>query len=207
MTMVHTPLRVESLETSSDGRTNTFIIHKERGQEMDVNGIAQGYAVDVIADYLKQKGVQDFMVEIGGEVLAHGVNDKGELWRIGIDKPVDIEEERQLQAIAKVENRAIATSGSYRKYYMSNGKRYSHTINPKTGKPVEHQLLSATVLAPNATDADGYATAFMVMGVEESIEFVEENADLELDIYLIFSRGDSLNTYMSKGLRQIIEEI
>lgn len=147
------------------------------------------------------------MVEIGGEVLAHGVNDKGELWRIGIDKPVDIEEERQLQAIAKVENRAIATSGSYRKYYMSNGKRYSHTINPKTGKPVEHQLLSATVLAPNATDADGYATAFMVMGVEESIEFVEENADLELDIYLIFSRGDSLNTYMSKGLRQIIEEI
>ncbi len=207
MAMVHTPLRVLPADTSAERQKNAFIIQKKPGQQIDVNGIAQGFSVDVIADFLRDRGVRDFMIEIGGEVLANGLNDKGELWRIGIDKPVDLDEERELQAIAKVDNRAIATSGSYRKYYMNNGKRYSHTIDPETGKPVDHQLLSTTVLAPNATNADGFATAFMVMGVEKSKEFVEDNPDLMLDIYLIYGEGDSLNTYMSKGLKEILEEI
>lgn len=207
MAMVHTPLTIVPADTSAERQTNAFIIKKAPGQELDVNGIAQGYSVDVLADFLRSKGIHDFMIEVGGEVIANGLNDTGEFWRIGIDKPVDLDEERSLQAIAKIDNRAIATSGSYRKYYMNNGKRYSHTIDPNTGKPVDHELLSTTVLAPNATDADGFATAFMVMGVEESIKFVENNPDLKLDIYLIYGHGDSLKTYMSQGLKEILEEI
>ena len=207
MALVHTPLIVLPADTSAERQNEARIFKKEPGQQIDVNGIAQGYSVDVLADFLRSRGIRDFMIEVGGEVLANGVNDKGELWRIGIDKPIDLDQERALQAIAKIDNRAIATSGSYRKYYMNNGKRYSHTIDPNTGKPVDHELLSTTVLAPNATDADGFATAFMVMGVEKSIEFVEENPNLKLDIYLIYGQGDSLNTYMSKGLKDILEEI
>lgn len=207
MAMVHTPLKVIPADTSAESHNTAFIIQKEPGQQIDVNGIAQGFSVDVIADFLRDRGIRDFMIEIGGEVLANGLNDKGELWKIGIDKPVDLDQERALQAIAKVENRAIATSGSYRKYYINNGKRYSHTIDPESGKPVDHQLLSTTVLAPNATNADGFATAFMVMGVEKSKQYVVDNPDLKLDIYLIYGEGDSLNTYMSKGLKEILEEI
>src|SRR5690606_4924834 len=133
MALVHTPLIVLPADTSAERQNEARIFKKEPGQQIDVNGIAQGYSVDVLADFLRSRGIRDFMIEVGGEVLANGVNDKGELWRIGIDKPIDLDQERALQAIAKIDNRAIATSGSYRKYYMNNGKRYSHTIDPNTG--------------------------------------------------------------------------
>lgn len=208
MVLVNTDLLIEQVDTTGGNGLAKFIIQKMPGQEIDVNGIAQGYSVDVVADFLKSRGVENFMIEIGGEVIAHGVNKAGEPWRIGIDKPVGLEEERELQAIAKVDNRAIATSGSYRKFYEVDGKRYSHTIDPSTGKPVDHQLLSATVVAPNCTNADAFATAFMVMGVEGAKKFVKNHPELKLDIYLIYSKeGEGFKTYMSPGLQEKIEEL
>jgi len=208
MVLVNTELKITPADSSSDGNSASFFIQKMAGQQIDVNGIAQGYSVDVIADFLKARGVENFMVEIGGEVFAYGVNNANEPWRIGIDKPVQLVQQRELQAIAKVDNRAIATSGSYRKFYEVDGKRYSHTIDPATGKPVDHQLLSATVMAPNCTNADAFATAFMVKGVEASKQYVQDHPELKLDIYLIFNdESEGFKTYLSPGMKEKIEEL
>ncbi len=208
MVLVNTELEITPVDTSSEGNLPAFLIQKMLGQEIDVNGIAQGYSVDVIADFLKSKGVENFMVEIGGEVFAYGVNNADEPWRIGIDKPVPLDQQRELQAIAKLTNRAIATSGSYRKFYEVDGKRYSHTIDPATGKPVDHQLLSATVMAPNCTNADAFATAFMVKGFEASKKYVEDHPELNLEIYLIYNdESEGFKSYMSPGMKEKIEEI
>ena len=122
----------------------------------DFNAIAQGYSVDVLAEFIASKGIENYMVEIGGEVRAKGLNAKGELWKIGIDKPISIEEGRELQAVIALQDKSIATSGNYRKFYEKDGIKYSHTINPKTGYPVNHSLLSATVLANDCATADAY---------------------------------------------------
>jgi len=193
--IVHTDIitRVDSTE-------DAIIFTKLPGQSLDVNGIAQGYTVDVLADYLEKKEVQNYMIEVGGEVIASGLNDKGESWKIGIDKPLEDLSKRELEAVAEVSERALATSGSYRKFYEMNGKKYSHTINPKTGKPVEHTLLSVSVLASNCTNADAFATAFMVMGKDKTLEFIESHPQLKLDAFLIFSEEDgSVNTFHTKG--------
>ncbi len=180
---------------------------KKPGMQIDVNSYAQGYAVDVVADYLQSKGISNMMVEIGGEVVARGVNEKGQSWRIGIDKPLDAMAPRELQAAVALPDAAMATSGTYRKFYEKDGKKYSHTIDPKTGYPVDHNLLSVTVMAPNCTNADAMATAFLVMGVEETKLFLEEHPELQLEVYLIFDAGDeSLSTYASSGWKVKIEE-
>ncbi|MDA3928738.1 MAG: FAD:protein FMN transferase [Prolixibacteraceae bacterium] len=130
---------------------NGKIIKKDPRVMLDFSAIAKGYAVDVIGNLLVQNGCSNYMVEIGGEVVAHGVNKEGRTWRIGINEPNDNEPmvPSQLQAIVSLENKALATSGNYRNFYIENGKKFAHTINPKTGYPVEHSLLSATVLADN----------------------------------------------------------
>lgn len=207
MVLVNTPLKIAAADTLAESESLTYFISKLKGQELDVNGIAKGYTVDMLGAFLKTKGVDNFMIEVGGEILVSGVNNKDEIWHIGIDKPVNPEESRELLAVAEINNRAVATSGSYRKFYESNGKRYSHTIDPGTGKPVDHNLLSTTVLAPNCTNADAFATAFMVMGVEKSKQFIADHPDLQLDVYLIYADGDSLKTYMSSGLKEILKEI
>ena len=207
MVLVNTPLKISAADTLAESEYPTYFISKLKGQELDVNGIAKGYTVDMLGAFLKERGVADFMIEVGGEILVNGVNNKGEIWHIGIDKPVDPEENRELLAVAEINNRAVATSGSYRKFYENNGKRYSHTIDPSTGKPVDHNLLSTTVLAPNCANADAFATAFMVMGVEKSKQFLADHPNLKLDVYLIYSEGDSLKTYMSPGLKEILKEI
>ncbi len=155
--------------------------------QLDANAIAQGYAVDVVVEFLESKRIKNYLVEIGGELRAKGKNDKGKFWHIGIDKPIDNSNmyNRELQVVIKLKNRALATSGSYRRFYVKNGVKYSHTINPKTGYPVKHNLLSATVLAGKCIEADAYATAFMVMGLEKSYQFVKNNP--ELDAYFIYS--------------------
>lgn len=207
MTLVHTDIEITPLDSSAgDFNSAHFIFKKMKGQKLDVNGIAQGYSVDVIGDYLESKDIHNFMIEVGGEVLAHGQNAHGEPWKIGIDKPVDPDQDRQLQAIAHVKDMAICTSGSYRKFYEMNGKRFSHTINPQTGKPVEHNLISTTVLAPNCTNGDTFATAFMVMGVEKTKEFVKDHPELHLDVYLIYDGADGgWESYMSPGMEKITE--
>lgn len=207
MTLVHTDIEITPLDSSAgDFNSAHFIFKKMKGQKLDVNGIAQGYSVDVIGDYLEWLGIHNFMIEVGGEVLAHGQNAHGEPWKIGIDKPVDPDQDRQLQAIARVKNMAICTSGSYRKFYEKDGKRYSHTIDPHSGKPVAHSLISTTVLAPNCTNGDTFATAFMVMGVEKTKEFVKAHPELHLDVYLIYDGANGeWESYMSPGMEKITE--
>jgi len=188
------------------GKTIVQII-KNSPVQFDFNAIAQGYSVDVVFDFLKSRGVKDMMVEIGGEVRATGVNDKGEKWRIGIDKPVE-EGDRVLQAVAEIDNKAIATSGNYRKFYEKDGQRYAHTINPKTGYPVQHNLLSATVLAETCATADAYATVFMVLGLEESLTFLQNHPELNLEAYFIHSDADgTLQSHFTEGMKGIVKEL
>ena len=204
MELVHTPFQVTAMDTTAGRRKYLFV--KNPGQELDVNGIAQGYSVDVVGDYLRHLGIRNFMVEIGGEVLAYGKNARGESWKIGVDKPVDPDQPRELMAIVRIDDRAICTSGSYRKFYVKDGKKYSHTIDPTTGKPVDHSLISTTVLAPTCMDGDTFATAFMVMGVEGTKTFLKEHPELGLDVYLIFAdKNGAWESYMSPGMKEVTE--
>jgi thiamine biosynthesis lipoprotein len=171
----------------------------------DASAIAKGYGVDVVADFLEQQGVTNYMVEIGGEIRAKGKNDKGRIWRVGIDKPIDDPStmSREIQDVIQMKNGALATSGNYRQFYIKDGKKYAHTIDPRIGYPVQHSLLSASVFAPDCMSADAYATSFMVLGLEESIVIVEKDSLLEA--YFIYS--DSLGNYQSyftEGLKNLI---
>lgn len=173
---------------------------------LDFNAIAQGYSVDVVYDYFKGKGIPEFLIEIGGEVRVKG--DKGgKMWKIGIDKPVDnnMSPGSDLEAIISLKDKALATSGNYRKFYIENGIKYSHTIDPKTGYPAMSQLLSATILADECAVADAIATACMVMGKEKSIDFISSHPDYEG--YLIFSDDKgNFQTWTSDEIRKLIEE-
>lgn len=176
------------------------------GIRLDYDAIAQGYSVDLIGCFLELKGIENYLVDVGGEVLAKGMKADGTEWSVGIEKPAaNAEDGRSLKAIVKLRNKALSTSGNYRKYWEENGVRYAHTIDPKTGYPVTHSLLSASVLAPDCMTADGYATAFMVMGLERSKVFLSEHPGLQ--VYLIFSgpKGEMLS-YISPGFKQIIVE-
>ena len=177
------------------------------GMKLDFNGIAQGYTVDLFCEMLEKKNIHNYMVEIGGEVRAKGKNKQGKTWSIGIDKPIDHNEEHKLQAIIPLENRALATSGNYRRFYVKDGVKYSHTINPHSGFPVQHNLLSASVFADDCATADGYATVFMVYGVEKTKAFLAENPDLKLDVYLIYSdEKGNFKTWASEGIRKLVDE-
>ena len=187
---------------------DSLIIKQDPRVMLDMNAIAQGYSVDVVADFLEKKGIINYLVEIGGEVKTKGVNKKGKAWKIGIDKPFDnnFVPGENLQAIIKLTNKSLATSGNYRKFYELDGVKYSHTIDPKSGYSVNHSLLSATVIANDCITADAYATAFMVMGLEKSYELVMKLPDLEA--YFIFS--DENGDYQVKAtpaLQELIEEV
>lgn len=160
---------------------------------LDFNAIAQGQSVDELAKILENRNQQNYFIEVGGEIRAKGKNNRGTNWVIGIDEPTDsnngVSSQRKLENYLKIDDKAIATSGNYRKFYIKDGQKYSHTIDPETGKPVQHNLLSATVVADNAAVADAYATAFMTMGVSKSLKFVEEHPDLNLEVYLLFENN------------------
>jgi thiamine biosynthesis lipoprotein len=166
---------------------NKKLIKTNNNIMIDMNAIAQGYSVDVVADFLDKKNIDNYIVEIGGELKTKGVNYKKESWKVGLDKPLDNNNipGENLQVIIKLNNKALATSGNYRKFYKKNGVKYSHTINPKTGYPVNHSLLSATVITKKCIDADGYATSFMVIGLEKSLDFLKKHP--ELDAYFVYS--------------------
>jgi len=180
-----------------------YVVKEQPHIALDFSAIAKGYGIDVVADFLRQKGIQNMMVEIGGEVRCLGVNQYGKPWRIGIDNPVD---EGEMTATVAVKDRALATSGNYRNYYVKNGKKYAHTINPKTGYPVEHTLLSATVFANDCMTADAFATAFMVLGLAESKKILKQEENL--DAYLIFDDGNGgLSTFRTRGIADAITEL
>lgn len=157
---------------------------------LDCSAIAKGYGCDVVARLLRKNGINDYMIEIGGEIVTRGFNQKQEPWRIGVNKPTDdsLNTSQELQTVLNVTDIAMATSGNYRNFYYKNGKKYAHTIDPKTGYPVQHTLLSATVLAKDCATADAYATSFMVMGLEKAKEILNRHS--ELMAYLIYTNDD-----------------
>ncbi len=164
-----------------------YVIKKNPKTMLDCSAIAKGYGTDVVARFLKKKGVQNFMVEIGGEIVVNGNNEKLQPWRIGINKPTDdsLNTSQAIQDVVSVSNIAMATSGNYRNFYYKNGKKYAHTIDPKTGYPVQHNILSATVFADDCATADAYATSFMVLGLDGAKKILERHP--ELCAYLIYS--------------------
>jgi len=168
-------------------RLENGVLHKaDPRMEVDMNAIAQGYTVDLLAGFLEKHGVRHYMVEIGGEVRTAGLNERGEIWRIGIDKPVGEAEAqgRPLQTVVSVDGKSLATSGSYRKFVERGGKKYSHAIDPHTGYPIAHNLLSVSVLADDCATADAFATAFLVLGLEKSMEIAQREG---LKIYGIYA--------------------
>ena len=184
------------------------LIKKKPQIMLDFNAIAPGYTVDVLTSYLESKGIINYIVELGGEVKAKGKKNNNENWTVGIDQPNEIPTEgRPLQAIIKLKDRALATSGNYRKFYIENGKKYAHIIDPYTGYPAKHNLLSATVLAGDCMTADAYATAFMVMGLEKSKQFLSENRELQLEVFFIYDENGVWKTYTSETLKEWIEVI
>jgi thiamine biosynthesis lipoprotein len=153
---------------------------------IDANGIAQGYSSDIIAELLKDNGCKNYMIEIGGEIVCKGLNPKGQKWQIGIDKAIDdsTNSTNELQTILSLTNCAVTTAGGYRKFYIKNGRKYSHIIDPRTGYPVNNNLLSVTVVAPTALMADAYDTPFMVLGVDSCLKLCKSIPGM--DCYLIY---------------------
>jgi len=205
------PQKVDSLRKYVDYKSVSIegkkVIEKIPEIRFDFNAIAQGYSVDMLAEFLHSKGIENYLIDVGGEVLAQGKKPDGSLWVVGIEKPSkDANEERVVQFKVQTENKALATSGSYRKFYEENGIRYSHTIDPRTGYPVTHTLLSVSVMADKCWEADAYATAFMVMGLDKAKEYLEKNKQLEA--HFIYSLGgDSLASFTTPGLKQKLEEV
>jgi thiamine biosynthesis lipoprotein len=166
---------------------NGKVIKEKDGIKLDVNAIAQGYSVDVIAEYLEDLGIRNYLVEIGGEIKARGKNQNREIWRIGLDNPEENNNApgADLYTRLYLKNRSLATSGNYRRFFEKDGVKYTHSINPKTGYPVSQNLLSATIFSEDCITADAFATACMVMGLEKAKLLVQENN--EISGYFIYS--------------------
>lgn len=162
-------------------------LHRPEGMQIDVNAIAQGYSVDLVAEFLEGKGIFNYLVEIGGEMRANGVKFESKSWVVGIDKPMETIQEERFQITLNLDSSALATSGNYRKFIVDEetGIKYSHTIDPHSGYPVSDRLLSATILAKDCMTADAVATACMVMGLDKAKAWILEHE--EFDAYFIYS--------------------
>lgn len=173
---------------------------------LDASSIAKGYMCDVVADYLKSKDVNNFMVEIGGEITCAGHNSKGKLWSIGINEPIEdsLQTTNILRDIMHLTDCSVATSGNYRNFYYKDGRRYAHIIDPHTGYPAQYDILSSTVVAPNCITADALATSFMVLGSQRALRILE--ADSTLMAYFICSNpeSDSYRVIYSPKLKDML---
>lgn len=178
--------------------------YKPHGMTLDFSASAKGYAIDLVAEYLDSQQIDNYMVEIGGEVICKGRNQEGKVWKIGIEKPALSQSRGALFATTFVHNRALATSGNYRNYYEENGKMIAHTLDPVTGFPSQHNLLSATIYANTCAEADGFATACMVMGLERSKKLVEDYKDLE-GFFIYSDELGILQWHASAGIANQIE--
>lgn len=172
---------------------------------LSCSAVAKGYSVDVVARLLDSKGIQNYMIDIGGEIVAKGKNPKDALWRIGINKPIDdsLSVNQEIQTILELTDVGLATSGNYRNFYYKDGKKYAHTIDPRTGYPVQHNILSATVVAEDCMTADALATAFMVMGLEKAEAYA--NAHPTIDACFIYSgeKGE-FKMFFTEGMKKYI---
>ena len=175
------------------------------GVKLDFNAIAQGTSVDLIAMLLEEKGILNYLIEVGGELKAKGINADGNVWRVGIDKPSqEIDFQNRFQFILDLEDKALATSGNYRKFYVRDGVKYAHTINPKTGFPSQNRLLSVTVVASDCSLADAYATAFMAMGLKKTKQIIK-TLDDDIEIYIVYSdKNGDWKVYISPEMKKRI---
>ena len=205
-----TPQLIDSLKQLVDYRKirieNEKIVKENPSIQLDFNAIAQGYTSDLIAHFLESRGIENYLVDTGGEIMARGEKPDGKPWIVGIEKPAENwDSEQVVQTRIALRDKGLVTSGSTRKYVECNGKRYSHCIDPKTGYPVEHQLLSVTVLADNSVWADALASICMVMGKEKSLPLIE-NLD-EVEAYYIFvNEKNELETIATEGFKKLVVE-
>lgn len=182
------------------------IVKDSAGVMLDANAIAQGYSCDLVGKLLESKGVKNYMVEIGGEILCKGKSPRNSEWKIGINKPIEDSTSTvsEIQEIVLLSNIALATSGNYRKFYIHNGQKYGHEIDPSTGFPATHKLLSVTVTAPDCMTADAYATAFMVMGTVKSIHLLQKLPGIEA--YFIYKNNEgTIRTLYTRGFWKLLE--
>ncbi|QCR36069.1 FAD:protein FMN transferase ApbE [Nissabacter sp. SGAir0207] len=169
------------------------------GLYVDLSTVGEGYATDHLARLMEQRGIGNYLVSVGGAVLTRGVNASGQPWRVAIQKPTD--RENAVQAIVNLQGHGISTSGSYRNYYELDGKRISHIIDPDTGRPITHKLVSATVIAPTATLADTWDTGLMLLGTEQALAVAKQQG---LAVYLVTREGDRFTSYMSPQFRAFL---
>ena len=172
--------------------------------KLDFNAIAQGYTSDLIAAFLESQGIKNYLVDTGGEIMTRGSKPNGQPWIVGIEKPAENwDSEQVVQTRIALHDKGLVTSGSTRKYTERNGRRYSHCIDPKTGYPVEHNVLSATVMAENSVWADALASICMVMGMEKSLPLIESMDGVEV-YYIFVNDQNELETFATEGFRELI---
>ena len=202
-----TPQLIDSLKQLVDYRNvhieNGKVVKANPAMTLDFNAIAQGYTSDLIASFLDSRGIKNYLVDTGGEIMARGCKPNGQSWIVGIEKPAENwDSEQVVQTRVALRDKGLVTSGSTRKYVERNGKRYSHCIDPNTGYPVEHQLLSVTVLAENSVWADALASICMVMGLEKSLPLIESMDGVEA-YYIYVNEKNELETFATKGFSVI----
>lgn len=181
-------------------------IVKEHPETMlDCSAIAKGYGVDAVGLYLESLNIQNYMVEIGGEVRVRGTNPRGELWRIGINKPDDdpASINNEIEQVLQVTGLSMATSGNYRNFYEKDGKKYAHTIDPRTGYPVQQSILSSTVLAKDCATADAYATSFMVLGLDEAKKTLAKHTEL-MAFFIYTDEAGNMQTWHTESLKELM---
>lgn len=203
-----TPQLIDSLRALVDYRKvrieNGSVIKDNPAMTLDFNAIAQGYTSDLIASFLESQGVVNYLVDTGGEIMAKGGKPNGQSWIVGIEKPADNwDSEQVVHTRIALRDKGLVTSGSTRKYVERNGKRYSHCIDPKTGYPVEHNVLSVTVLAENSVWADALASICMVMGIEKSLPLIESMDGVEA-YYIYVNEQNALETFASEGFAKLV---
>ena len=184
------------------------VLTKTKPVELDLSAVAKGYAVDLVADLLEMSALPDYLVEVGGEIRVSGLNPQGEPWRVAIEQPQIPSSVNRVLALSDI---AVATSGDYRNYFEQDGVKYSHTIDPRSGKPVTHSLASVTVVTKSCAEADAWATAFSVMGADQSIELADQ---MGLPVYLLVRENQqyaSINSaafkpYLNQPLNSLIDK-
>ena len=202
-----TPQLIDSLKTLVNYQKVSIVegrvVKANPAMKLDFNAIAQGYTSDMIGAFLESQGVTNYIVDVGGEIMARGCKPDGKPWVVGIEQPAaDWDSERVIQQRVELSDKGIVTSGSYRKYVERDGKRYSHSINPTTGYPVDHQLLSATVIAETSVWADALASICMVMGMERSLELINSLDGVEAYYIFVNAQGE-LDTYATPGFKTL----
>lgn len=188
------------------GKNDSICIFKEKaGMQIDLSASAKGHGVDVLGSYLASLGIENYMVEIGGEIVASGINEKGNPWVIGVNKPSINSEVDEVEFPVNLSEKALATSGNYRNYYKNGQITFAHTIDPKTGMSTPSDILSASIIADDCLTADAYATACMVVGLQKAIKLIESHPDLEACFIYANKDGSDFEFYLTEGFKERID--